>query len=85
MAFLDTKSPWPNNMNATSVENPDGPGTGVYMVTGNGDPCFGRTRFMKIKFICDKTVERPSNMTIVQWSSCEFHVEVRAIQACPIP
>ncbi|CAF0738193.1 unnamed protein product [Adineta steineri] len=84
MAFLDGKSTFPPNLNATYTENPDGPGTGVFMTTNNGDPCFGRTRYMRMKLICDKTVEQPTNMTIVQWSNCDFHVEVRAIQACPI-
>ena len=54
------------------------------MTTSNGDPCSGRTRYTRIKFICDRTVERPSNMTIVQWSICDFHIEMRAIQVCPI-
>ena len=85
MAFLDSKSTFPPNLNATYTENPDGPGTGVFMTTINGDPCFGRTRYMRMKFICDRTVERPTNMSIVQWSNCDFHVEVRASQACPLP
>jgi hypothetical protein len=84
MSFLDTKSPWPSNVNASYTENPDGPGTGVFMTTSNGDPCFGQTRYMRTKFICDKTVEHPRNMSIVQWTTCDFHVEIRAIQACPI-
>jgi hypothetical protein len=84
MAFLDTKSTFPPNLNATYTENPDGPGTGVLMTTSNGDPCFGTTRFMRMKFICDKTVEQPSNITIVEELRCDFHVEIRAKQACPI-
>ena len=84
MSFLDTTSPWPSNVNATYTENPDGAGTGILMTTSNGDPCFGRVRYMRMKFICDKTVERPTNMTVVQWSNCDFHVEIRAIQACSI-
>jgi hypothetical protein len=84
MAFLDSKSPFSPNQNATYTENPDGPGTGVFMTTSNGDPCFGRTHFMRMKFICDKTVERPLNMTIVEWYICDFHIEIRAAQACPI-
>ena len=84
MSFIDTKSTWPSNVNATYAEGPGGPGTGIFMTTSNGDPCFGRIRYMRMNFICDKNVEQPTNMTIVQWSNCDFHVEVRAIQACPI-
>ncbi|CAF1133924.1 unnamed protein product [Rotaria sordida] len=84
MSFIDSKSPWPPNANASYTENPDGPGTGILMTTTNGDPCFGVTRYMRIKFICDKTIEQPANMTVVQWIRCDFHVEVRAAQACPI-
>lgn len=84
MAFLDSKSSFSPNLNATYTENPDGPGTGVFMTTTNGDPCFGRTRYMRMKFICDKTIEQPSNISIVEWSNCDFHVEVRATQACPL-
>ncbi|CAF1022690.1 unnamed protein product [Rotaria sp. Silwood1] len=84
MSFVDSKSPWPPNANASYTENPDGPGTGILMTTTNGDPCFGVTRYMRIKFICDKSVEQPTHMTVVQWIRCDFHVEVRAAQACPI-
>jgi hypothetical protein len=84
MTFLDSKSPFPPNHNATYTENPDGPGTGVFMTTSNGDPCFGTTRFMRMKFICDKPVERPTNITIAEEAGCIFHVEVRAAQACLI-
>ena len=84
MAFLDSRSTFPPNRNATYTENADGPGTGVLMTTTNGDPCFGRTRYMRMKLICDRSVNRPMNMSIVQWSNCDFHVEVRASQACPL-
>lgn len=84
MAFLDSKSPWPQNQNASFRESPGGPGTGIVMITTNGDPCFGATRIMTTRYICDKTIQHPMNMTVVQWSRCNFIVEVRAIQACPI-
>ncbi|CAF0872199.1 unnamed protein product [Didymodactylos carnosus] len=83
MSFLDSKSRWPPNANATYTESPDGPGTGIVMTTTNGDPCFGVTRYMRIKFICDRTVEQPMNMTIVEEIRCDFHVNIRAAQACP--
>jgi len=84
MSFLNGQSPWPPNANATFTENPDGPGTGIFMTTSNGDPCFGTTRYMRMKFICDKTIEQPSNISIVEWLKCDFHVEIRAAQACTI-
>lgn len=84
LSFLDAKSPYPPYTNASFWENPDGPGTGVLMITSNGDPCYGLTRFMRVKFICDKTAEGVSNITASQVDVCVFGLELRAKQACPL-
>jgi hypothetical protein len=84
MAYLDTKSPWSRNGNATYQENPSGPGTGIVMTTSNGDICFDELRFMTTTYICDRTVSHPKTMTVVQLAQCSFTVEVRAMQACPL-
>ncbi|UJR12575.1 hypothetical protein I4U23_016751 [Adineta vaga] len=84
MAFLDTKSPWSRNNNATYQENPSGPGTGIVMQTSNGEICFDELRFMTTTYICDRTVLHPTTMTVVQLAQCRFTAEVRAIQACPL-
>jgi hypothetical protein len=85
MAFIDGKSPFLPNKNATYEENSDGPGTSVLMTTSNGNTCLGVPRYVTIKFICDKTVVRPTDMTVLRnLTSCEYHIRVRAAQACPI-
>jgi len=84
MAYIDSKSPWPNNLNATYTESPGGPGMGIVMRTTNGEPCFGSIRIMQTRYICDRTIENPTKLSIVEWSKCDFVAEVRAIQACPL-
>ncbi len=84
MAYLDTKSPWSRNGNATYQENPSGPGTGIVMTTNNDDICFDELRFMTTTFICDRTVSHPKTMIVVQLAQCSFTAEVRAMQACPL-
>ena len=53
------------------------------MITSHGDPCYGLTRFMRVKFISEKTIELITTMTVSEVDVSVARSEIRAKQACP--
>jgi hypothetical protein len=79
MGFLDGYGKSPN---IEFSENDDGPGTGVIMTMRNAI-CGANERLVNVIFICDKSVEKPTNMDVKEDPPCTFTIKVRAAGACP--
>lgn len=65
------------------LENPSGSGTGVIMTMRNA-LCNGQQRLVKVVFICDETILKPTTMHVVESPTCSFTITVRAAGACPV-
>ncbi|CAF3782519.1 unnamed protein product [Rotaria socialis] len=80
MGFLDGYGKSPN---LQFSENPQGPGTGIIMNISNA-LCNGGPRLVKITFICDKNIKKPTTMSVSENPACQFTVTIKAAEACPL-
>ncbi|CAF2045809.1 unnamed protein product [Rotaria magnacalcarata] len=80
MGFLDGYGKSPN---LQFSENPLGPGTGIVMNMRNAF-CNGGPRLVKVTFICDKNIKKPTTMSISEKPTCQFTITIKAAEACPL-
>jgi hypothetical protein len=80
MGFLDGYGKQPN---IGFSENTAGRGTGVIMIMRNA-VCNGGPRLVNVTFVCDKSIETPTKMEVVEAPACIFNIKISAAGACPI-
>lgn len=79
MGFLDGYGKTPN---IEFRENSDKPGSGITMTMRNA-LCNAQPRLVIVIFTCDKSIETPTTMEVVEFPTCEFTIRISAAGACP--